>query len=865
MASKSQSKNDENEAVSQFDIALENVKSKAYYLSQEIEGHNLDNILNYSYSLLSELKSNCFDLEQYSTLYSMVFDETHFLRMYFKEEAKAQKIDLLDLYENVQHYEAIVPRFYLMTIIGIVISEEKNELSYYIIIDLMKFVQGIKSVIKGLYCRYFFVKVFKDFFFSIFIKNCNRIEDSSNNSTTLFCIDVLLHNLEYSCNLWSKLSSSKEKEGSKQLVGESIFGIANLEGLNHEIYSGFILTKLLDLVLSKNDAVVQTYLIDCIIHAFPTELNLNSVTSIFSAISNLKSVTNTNNFVIAFIQRVENLIVKQNITTTSFDTFQTALDTFLSLNKFQHNKSPKDYTRTMDLFYNIIKCFIVGQRKLEGLNREEIQKFIINCFNEVGSFMKNCKAKLHDNEEQSKISNKLYFSLLLVFENSISAKDIPHFLELITYLTDENREEISIQLIKQMSKNSENPQIVSKEMMDFIIEISQPIFLKYHKSKKEDKAEATSKSRSNREYEISALCKISSSIDYNDIDKGYELLKQLYSHLSKLEIDCPEFFYSILNSFINLMMKLAGHLHLGYLKEHKYRVKKSFKSSFNLSNSSSVVQMIHKLYKDCKELIQTKLSGDSQYGVLCYLHFLSHTSFSISAIDKTKLQESETEVINEMRGDIVSTLESIAQYLLTEALDCPNPLRLIENTTITLFRYYNIIHTEDFCSIRKLLYEFAVKLTKRTEQTKAILLLLKLTIINFDMEVKSEIDLFSELLSKAIDYSEYAVMVSNLNISLMIDTLNLLISSIKLGVKAIKKKTIEKLIKKIRNIIKTIQEESQPAKSEQTDLNESTIESNAILEKQTKLDLIAIYFTSTIKMIEGISGKYEVLNGITLS
>ena len=91
-----------------------------------------------------------------------VFNEMKLLEQTFiDEQRKGRRI--ADLYESVQYAESILPRLYLMITLGSAYIQSKELPTKAILKDLLDMVKGVQHPMRGLFLRYFLLKMMKDF------------------------------------------------------------------------------------------------------------------------------------------------------------------------------------------------------------------------------------------------------------------------------------------------------------------------------------------------------------------------------------------------------------------------------------------------------------------------------------------------------------------------------------------------------------------------------------------------------------------------------------------------------------------------------------------------------------------------------
>jgi len=130
-------------------------------MRQAIENINLREVLKYAANMLSELKLGQLTPKNYYMIFMQIFDEMRGLEACLKEEHKRGR-KMSYLYEIVQHSPAIVPRLYLLVTVGSVYISTHELPAKDILSDLMEMMKGIQHPLKGLFLRYYFLKMCKD-------------------------------------------------------------------------------------------------------------------------------------------------------------------------------------------------------------------------------------------------------------------------------------------------------------------------------------------------------------------------------------------------------------------------------------------------------------------------------------------------------------------------------------------------------------------------------------------------------------------------------------------------------------------------------------------------------------------------------
>ncbi len=94
-------------------------------------------------------------------LYTTIFDEMQYIYSYFREEARRGR-RMKDLDDIVQQCETIVSRVYLLICVDSAYIETGQANAIYIIFDLFNLMKGVQNPLRGLFCRFFFLKIVKD-------------------------------------------------------------------------------------------------------------------------------------------------------------------------------------------------------------------------------------------------------------------------------------------------------------------------------------------------------------------------------------------------------------------------------------------------------------------------------------------------------------------------------------------------------------------------------------------------------------------------------------------------------------------------------------------------------------------------------
>ena len=137
------------------------VREQAYFMKKAIDSKNMRDALKFSSKMVGELSTSSLSPKTYYILYMQVFDELRVLENYFKEDYKMGR-RLSDLYESVQHAQNVLPRLYLLVTVGAVYIQSHEIKARDILSDLLEMVKAVQHPLRGLFLRYYFLKMCKD-------------------------------------------------------------------------------------------------------------------------------------------------------------------------------------------------------------------------------------------------------------------------------------------------------------------------------------------------------------------------------------------------------------------------------------------------------------------------------------------------------------------------------------------------------------------------------------------------------------------------------------------------------------------------------------------------------------------------------
>lgn len=260
------------------------IKKTSEQMKKSMAKKDLRQVLKYSKEIISQLKTDFISPQFYYQLFTFVFDEILQIQSYFRSEIK-QGRDALEFYKSVQQCMTVLPRVYLMIIVGTLLIENNDADANEILDDLIEACNGVQHPIRGLFVRYFFLKILKDY---------------------IFDIDLLMINFKEMNKLWTRINKLKyySKEGVKKvrndlkvLIGENIMRIAfvlnNIKKKDNNsnierIFKEKILLPILDIIKRNKNNDSQEYILISLIQVLNEELINNNIEIIINSLNEIK-------------------------------------------------------------------------------------------------------------------------------------------------------------------------------------------------------------------------------------------------------------------------------------------------------------------------------------------------------------------------------------------------------------------------------------------------------------------------------------------------------------------------------------------------------------------------------------------------
>ena len=769
----------EEEQEKYIDESLKAVKGAAFQIHNTIERNNMRQCLRDTSSMLMELKTNQLTPKSYYNVYSVIFDEMQYVYNFFKEEARRGR-RMNDLYDTVQQAANILPLLYLMITTGAVYIESSPQVSKEIVFDLLGMVKGVQNPTRGLFTRYYLLKMVKD-------KLPDKGNEYCNETNT---VKDTLQNLEEMNRLWIRLSTGsignerliREKERSELriLVGENIVRLSSMDGLDLEMYQMEILPKIIEILLDSKDQLSQQYLMECIIHAFPDEYNIQCMNLILDTMAKLITGVDVISLYIALMDKLAKFVKelpKEDSATLSaaekiFNSLRESIDQ-LTESEISQAGGVVDPNKLIELQLAFVKFSI-------GSCPEKDKLDTINHILATSHSILNSYSKKLGQEGINLLRNLLVISL----ESKLSLFDLKKYPELIIYLDFNSRTTLAIRIIESLSNKEK---LDSTEKVNILLDFIRPFL--------EDSADTIEVDASQFEYEQNVVAKILFVISTNDPIKLLEILIAIIPVFSKdgnrrIKYTLP----TLVNAFIRLGYQVTEAYecknHMRDQNENQTGVHQDFITYLDMTsfdNDQFYEQYLTKVHLHINQIINMLVGPYPELSFKLYL---------TSAVNANAVRVEADKFVETIRGYISGAFSLYQESELPPATKFQLLIDLM-GTLIQIRSLPQEVMTPFITTIQQL----SQGLVKRAEQCNAMLCCS--TLYYFLLGNRDKVN---ECMNKANWFADFA-MTNPDNLVLFVIIINkylFYVESLKEEDCFVKTEAVEDVIEIIRNHIQTI-------------------------------------------------------------
>lgn len=472
---------------------LQNINLQAKLMKQNLDDNNLLQALKFCSNFLNELRTNQLSPKQYYELYIVVFDNldilsTYLMNHYHSQLKKLQKSQnntntsplLADLYELVQYSGNIIPRLYMMIVIGTTYMATENSPTKEIMKDLIEMCKGVQHPIRGLFLRYYLSQRTKDL-----LPIGNEIDFKGT-------VDFLVTNFIEMNKLWVRLQHQghsseretryKERKEIKILVGSNLVKLSQIiddfEGEFDDFsslsyYQSNIFPIITEQIIQCRDHLAQTYLIDVLIQVFPDEFHFATLDSLLNKV---------------FIN-LHPLLSKSELISTLIDRFvkyhesieHDKLESTISNLSLQDNSSDEkfDTKKLFDVFWSFyIKNYEMDPELPHDEHSSILQSMIrlsltfdVNNYQNLDKIFKFASEELPNNTDTQELSLKLLAVPINHFKSIHTLFKLSFFHEFYSKLTNvQYQKDISLKIVDKLLNQESREYLTSAEEIDGVFQ-----------------------------------------------------------------------------------------------------------------------------------------------------------------------------------------------------------------------------------------------------------------------------------------------------------------------------------------------------------------------------------------------------------
>ena len=773
-----------------LDRGLKKIKAQSFHIHTAIEKNNLRQCLKETYSMLNELRTSYLTPKNYYHLFTAAFDEMQLVINFFQEEiTRGRKVR--DVYDSVQQAINLIPRMYLMIAAGSLVMENEPKSSGEIIFDLLGMVKGVQNPIRGLFVRYFLLKIIKD---KLPDKDNVYLKEGGNFDDTL---KFIIQNMDEMNRLWIRLGTDvlgsekilrdKERNELKILVGESINRLSSLDGLTIELYEKDVLPKLIQIILESNDPLSQQYLMECIIHAFSDSYNIKCIELILDTTSRLTPGVDIKGLFINLMEKLAKFITDNSG------------DDISEEDKKLIQNAQNVYPILLQYFDRLQKeTIMLGENmdiiKLLDLNIS-FMKFSIKCKDTdvLGNINHILTSTLNCLRQTRKLTNegikKLCKLLQVPLESEFSFFDMTDFDGLMTFLDYNTRKNLGLKMIESLYRGNSKEKLDTLEKMQKLLSLIKPLIADTQEGFEED------------DYTLESDQNEVSKMIFSVNSENPEVIYEIYGELKNVFVEGGVKRRKItLPSLANCIISFCHKISLAYdaknnvvseeVKKNAYAMESI--NSIDISkidNDETFYKLMLNIFKLLNETISIVAEDNPENAFKLYLTSASQVNSILS--DRNNFEEA------------CATFMNAAMNIYQEGKYDQNIKYNLLSQTVGYLLSFTILSHENVENIIKILAESGAKMMKRGDQFNSML-----NIAEIYFSVLKDGNKVTEYIGKARKYADFA-MTNPQNVVLFVELLNKFLYFVEKGdeVISIKHEQIDDTIELISNHIQTIKNE----------------------------------------------------------
>ena len=818
-----------------YENLFNKMKMISLKLRNSIDRNDIRQVLKFSVEMLSLLKTDFKSISLYTQLFSNIIEEISAIKIYFQEEINRGR-RVKEFFEAVQQCVTVLPRLYLMIIVGYIYVEQFPDEKKSIFDEILKMLNSAQSPVRGFMVRYYFLKIFE--------KNFNSMDD----------IDVLLNNLKEMNKLWIRIGHMKYYLGSdgfkarneiKEMIRDNILKLVNIKDMDSDNYKNKILLPLLKIIIECEDYFSQEFLVLNMIDLFPDEFNIKSIDIIINSLGQMKEKVDIKEIFIKIMEKLGNFDSVEKLqdikTNEIFEKLNGSIEKIIQELQNEGDDDNNDILKVIELEVSYLKFIInFGTYEEQNIKLKNINKIITKCYELI--------SKACDGRNLSEEGTKIVFNLLqAILDSPFSIFKCKNFPDLMGFLNEEYKNQLSLNILDSLVNKYNLGMIDSKEKMESIIEFISPM-VDIEENKGSDYLLDKALNKISKlvfmpcskdpfeQIEMMQMLKqlLIDSTDENEEElKNKKIILYLTNYINALIL----IGYSIIESYLNSQIKEDN-------KNTKTKIQKEFCSrytmdKFDMNKPGSFSEFYQSLIKEISSSLSylCNYSPNMAFKMYCQaILLLNRVAFSFK---KQKTQDKEPKEENNINNNklyeenILSFIKEIISLFTEGKIETKNKYDYIIYY-IGCISNLKILKKDNLVDISNKIIKIIDKIPKKNEQCLSYINSTKL----YFNEINKDLDKISELLKKAKKTAVYA-MTNPENAILFIYILNEYLrydSLVEDFDKIVKIEDINEIIEAINNYIMSL-------KSENGDKN--------------IIDRINNYYKNTKNLINSLKNKQE--------
>ena len=724
---------------------FKHIKMTSMKMKNAIDRNDMRQVLKFSVDILNTLKTEFKTASYYNKLFLNVYDELLPLEIYFNEEIKRGR-RIKEFYEAVQQCITVLPRLYLMILVGNIYIENNPNEKKEILNEIMKMVNGVQHPLRGFYVRYFIIKMLK-----------NNFND----------IDSLLINIKEMNKLWIRIGHMKHLLGSdiikvrnelKDIIGENIIKLGNIQDINDNIYKNKILLPLLKIIIECGDYLSQQYLLLNIIESFPLEYNIKSIDIIITSLSQMTEKVDIKEIFIKIMEKLGNFDsiekLKDIKTNEIFEKLNGSIEKIIE--EFQNQgDNDNDILKIIELEVSYLKFVInFGTFEEQNIKIKNINKIISKCYDLI--------SKACGGRNLSEEGVKIIFNLLqIILDSPLSIFKCKNFPDLMNYLDDNYKSKLSLDILDSLVNKYNIGMIDTKDKMESIIEFITPmVYIEDNRGNDYllDKA-------------LSKVCKLVYIPSSKDPYEQLEMLQMLMSLLIDTTKEDQEdlknkkliLYY---NNYINSLLLIGYSLNEAYLnninneenKNKKTQIHKEFCNKYNIEKfENNNIEKFWEFYQLLIKEIDNNLSKlkiiSPEISYKLYLQcILLINKIGFNFNNKNEDKEENNDNKNSYEETLLIYINKILSMFTDGEINKKNKLELLINLIGNICSL-TILSKDNLIKISTKIEKICDKINKKNEQCLSLINSSKL----YYNDINKDVNKVIELLNKAKKTAVYAM------------------------------------------------------------------------------------------------------------